>query len=1388
MNEINWEKLRENSTSGELKFENFNYQIAFKKYAKFGIFNYFYNTPGSEFYLTLLKDCEELNCKAGDVIGWQAKFWLNSKAPDNSPLDTSHREELINGLKKSLEYKSDIKKWIICTPGKFSNTKSRNGNGPVDLLLEEFKNVDSGVVVDFWYKEMYEAIRLENNVLFDPVFNHYFSENKIDSIFFIEYSKKKIQLLHNKFNSDLYVKGSVDREIFSLCDVEKILDDCSIAISTLHRKLSDDKKLECLNEAFPSYIVEHIDNKKELIRTYIGIAEKLFKINKDQILNIEIIKDALSEFEQDKNKLNDLLEKIGDFWNDEDKILNNPKIVPNASEHNSYKDLLSLINILHVETKKIIKNFKKVSKSSVHVFGGAGYGKSNLACSVAGQFIKENIPAMLILAAELKNDSILIENQILNQLCVENSVKFMDLLGSLDDLGFIKKKKLPIIIDGLNEITPTADVWPQLFEIMEKIKKFDNIILVTTCRESYSGQVFKENEYKKIENQIHLDGFDDKNIEDVINKYFNKYNITAINENFNKELLKHPLMLDIFSKANKDSSVVINESNIYGAVEKFIENIIAKVSTKSGVLDPVLKNQFQKSIDELSLKLWNDGKREIGYLENFIPLFDPAYSGNAADFTKTNSYKIMDEGLFSREMKDTGECIKFTHDLVAGFCIARAVFFNTADKSEIEKNLKNFKNISKLNGKDAELVHTLSEDITKAIIYFSPIHTDKQVYEIIKDSFVILNVINLINLITQNQENLNKFSEFIESLDINDENIKNLLKTILAEILVNDRYENVEILRKTICRMNLEQINLIWAEILRLNSHAIFEYLKREIELLQENPENNKDINARITFVSILLCSTHREMRDFATKYLVEVGVIYFNEFWKVFKSIEKINDIYIIERMIAATCGIILRVDSKEFVLDATSYLCENYIQNLKTTHILILDYLDTIRRHAIRKFGYIETEIVFDLNGIKGWYKDKNCEKKISNNQVAEWGYPPINRDFARYKIGHLDKTYYERGRDKGFDLVLKGAVDFVKKHLNFKYKFDKDNPPKLKDLLPLVIWKMKNIGYNEKIFKEVDRKIDETNRDRFRNSNSVERYAKKYSWISFFELYGHMVLLGLVDLEERSSFRTSDVDIDPTFPKKPKKFQLANDCFLPKYNEKITDWINEDYAKPLLDKYYKYDFVDGKKWVLLNAKNSQSKDDNVYIDIYVDSYLVKKDCSSLFLNDINRDSGDGPFFYRFPEYYYLFAGESSWSENIANVKEEVEINDSRVEFSCPYFWFNWEEHHSILNDVSGVPILAKEIAEYFDMAFDSQNLEFNLGKEKVTKFICDGYSHYLYIREDILQKFLKENELDLIWSESGRKHAKKKNEESGDMENEEESEDSVNMYKEFGIGSKY
>ena len=138
----------------------------------------------------------------------------------------------------------------------------------------------------------------------------------------------------------------------------------------------------------------------------------------------------------------------------------------------------------------------------MHIFGKAGYGKTNLACAVCRNALEQGIPSLLILASDIRVESD-ISNWIVDSLNTKYSLK--SLLGFINNLGFLKQRKIPVVIDGLNEKYPDASYWKsQLEYLIRDVAKFRNILLITTSRESYTEEIFDKPTYKEVPNNHYL--------------------------------------------------------------------------------------------------------------------------------------------------------------------------------------------------------------------------------------------------------------------------------------------------------------------------------------------------------------------------------------------------------------------------------------------------------------------------------------------------------------------------------------------------------------------------------------------------------------------------------------------------------------------------------------------------------------------------------------------------------------------------------------------------------------------------------------------------------------------------------------------------------------------
>jgi len=400
--------------------------------------------------------------------------------------------------------------------------------------------------------------------------------------------------------------------------------------------------------------------------------------------------------------------------------------------------------------------------------------------------------------------------------------------------------------------------------------------------------------------------------------------------------------------------------------------------------------------------------------------------------------------------------------------------------------------------------------------------------------------------------------------------------------------------------------------------------------------------------------------------------------------------------------------------------------------------------------------------LNHLKKtvWKADKKCRKEVkSDGKASMWGYGVINMNFSKYIIGPIAsrRNLYRQQKfitSKYFKKLKQRIKNIPYDNFGFtqKYNLSKNNTTlSLKECLSLIIWRIKDIGYNPDLFKKIDKEIvnSQQNLNRFKNSGIIERYGKKYSWIAYFELHGQL-LLNKILKNDFNNYRTSSVDIDPSFPTNPKFYQLLTESFLPSTKKEIQQWVNKDTK--YLTKYIKNNFNNGKKkWILLNAHIGQeNKDLKVKINIYMDSYLVEKKDSNKLIDLLKNDSHTSASAEEV-NYHYLFAGEIPNSCNISN--NQSKINDIDIMPTTSYY--TWESYHSQQNQVSAFPFLCKELA------FNSKvNSYFNLNdlslylfsNKKLTYFIRDKYSHFLFIDRSYIEQYLKDNNSELIHREHG------------------------------------
>lgn len=281
---INWAFLK-NHGDERLEFEHFCFHVASCMFEDYGKIEYFYNTPGSEFYIELKKPLTfgGKTYNQGDVLGWQAKYWRGAKDDSNSPLDADHKKELRNGFEVSMSYRPNLKLWIVCTPGSFVQKEW-------DKLVADLRIINCSCDFASWHREIFEDFYLKDSSLFNGIFKYYFGEKFIGLNKLFEISCTTLEVLKRKYDVELHTASDFESSLLSVVDENVASQKINGFISRLKMHADNDRKMPILNtydwrysklsNRFINYYQEDFELRYQLI-------DKIYSLyyNRDNIVS-----------------------------------------------------------------------------------------------------------------------------------------------------------------------------------------------------------------------------------------------------------------------------------------------------------------------------------------------------------------------------------------------------------------------------------------------------------------------------------------------------------------------------------------------------------------------------------------------------------------------------------------------------------------------------------------------------------------------------------------------------------------------------------------------------------------------------------------------------------------------------------------------------------------------------------------------------------------------------------------------------------------------------------------------------------------------------------------------------------------------------------------------
>lgn len=1150
---INWAFLK-NHGDERLEFEHFCFHVASCMFEDYGKIEYFYNTPGSEFYIELKKPLTfgGKTYNQGEVLGWQAKYWRGAKDDSNSPLDADNKKELRKGFEVSMSYRPNLKLWIVCTPGSFVQKEW-------DKLVADLRTINCSCDFASWHREIFEDFYLKNSSQFNGIFKYYFGEKFIGLNTLFEISCTTLEVLKRKYDVELHTASDFESSLLSVVDENVASQKIKGFISRLKKHADNDRKMPILNtydwgysklsNRFINYYQEDFVLRYRLIDKIYSLyynrdnivskAEELLSLIDDYCKNRQIrVQIVNEEFQQIYSQGHDEYGGLNDYLTELARRARVLESVLTKDDDFSKENLSSFLLLL--------------SRKYFQVFAKPGYGKTHLACSLTDNMLKRNKPVLFFMGSSFRNcDSF--QSLVLERLGLNGSMSFSDMLDCLDFLARVHHCKLPIIIDGLNETAPNEERWKEELPALKVLlDKHSHLLLVTTCRDKtdYLQAIYGVDNYTEVENHILLNGLVKEDLEVTVDKYFSKYEIrNATVEDFGA--FENPLLLKIFCITNKNkSNIVVNNYSLVSCMDDYSNQLLSNISMHKGKIDKLAKHKLEKNLHRASYILFENDTRYLDFYNQFAKIFDDKV------------YDLINEGLcFTFEKNNGEEQVQYTYDMVAGFHIAKSILYRCGE----EEDFKSFIDSNK--GKFfGDKRHTLAEDIIKSLFYLVPIHYHKEWFEIMPNPEVINAAIDNLDIFLTSDNGRKSFVNILTETECTTKIIEHLFNALYEKVSTyNIGY--ISSFLPFFTKQSGSILDQYWN-----SKYATYDVMQEAYSILHDRYVSNKFKNADLLAFALLMCGiTDMEYRENFCKQAFLIIKKNNDEGLRICSLLLNTSDPFVREAVISVIAG--LGLHSKDWkTLKKCIDILEKYLQNHTTTNVVLLDDLETLYSYAEVTFRQLHNrELLYKYADVK--WSDK-IEKKWALFSVFDYDY---DKSYIRplFIPDYCHKTYYTSSHIYG---MLQNMAECL--------GYDQD-----------VCSMLQNEEYEKVSYRR----------------QLKDKYAFKYGQAALYELYGWLLLNGKLENEYVGTFRTPLVRIDPSFPIVLQKRNLFTVFLLPKRNEDLGNWIKanvSDWQASLI--MTKLPNRDGD-WILLYGTCYQmmsEKHANIYLEW--NSFLVQKDIS--------------------------------------------------------------------------------------------------------------------------------------------------------------------------------
>ena len=976
----------------------------------------------------------------GREFGWQAKFFTSSPTSQQwTQVDSS--------VKNALDKHPNLQSYTVCMAVDLPDARIEGESSSLDRWndrVEKWKGwaTERNMCVDFSFWGTHEIVERLSRDEHHGRYFFWFNEEILSPTWFQRQLDGAIATIGPRYTPELNVQLPISKVFDSLSRSPAFLAGFQEAYGDL-------------GKAWPRgswRIVEEIAsddfvNLQERFQSLIGTAKCFDKQGIEPIDWASMKCQARQAFESADNIVR-LIEKIES--NKPEDAGRGEQASGESSKRESLKyDKSHLWRI--IDKLRDFDDFahsdsaKQTNRPGLLLVGEAGTGKTHLFGDAALNHVESGAPAVLLLGNRFRDEEPWV--QILRMLGL--SCERDQFLGAMQAAAQLSGRRAVIFIDALNEGEGRRMWGKWLPSMLECLKRYPWVAIAVSVRSSYEEWIIPAGlAPDKLIKHVHR-GFSGHEY-DAAKAFFEHYGIQLPATPMLSPEFQNPLFLHCFCQGLHNKGLTKISTGIKGITsvfDFFLDSVNEKLSK------PELLNYDRRSrlVSKATSKLaeWISQadeymipREEAGAIcDRLLPNRDYEQSL----FCHLLSEGVLTEAGFYGDDSEFQDMVMFSYERLADHMVMRKLIDKHVDLQEPDAA---FVTDQPLGGYfEDENACWRNRGLLDALAIQGPEVLQREIFELIprvQDSRPVCEAF-IGSLIWRDPDTFSKGClSYINDHIVRRRSLHNeFLNTILTITPIPSHPFNADFLHSILLKQEMAERDAWWSFFLHDN-YGAESSIDRLIDWFWSSTDRSHISNESIRLVGMalvwFLTTSHRFLRDRATKALVSLFVERIDVFCKLIPTIVDVNDLYVLERLYAAAYGCALRSNDANAKASLAQQVYDSvFREGTPPCHILLRDYARGVVEVAIDE----GTEIDIDRRNIRPPYQSEwplEIPPEGELEKYGEWSEDMPEEEWALHSI------YFSVMRDGDFASYVIGADQRSLQWSNLR--LDEDRLPTLKE----------------------------------------------------------------------------------------------------------------------------------------------------------------------------------------------------------------------------------------------------------------------------------------------------------------------------------------------------